>query len=181
VPNFVRESYRRYPFLDFAPMVFTSAITGDGVDHILPAATRAGAAWHANFQTALLNRILAETVATLDPPLVGRRRLKLMYVTQVASAPPRLAFFTNIEHDIPAHYIRFLGSRFRSALDLESVGTPLRLEFRRTGRSWAESRPKRNADARQPRDNEMPKPASGTDTPNHRKRARPGGRVRKKV
>jgi GTPase len=180
VPNFVRESYRRYPFLDFAPMVFTSAITGDGVDHILPAATRAGAAWHANFQTAPLNRILAETVAALDPPLVGRRRLKLMYVTQIASAPPRLAFFTNIEHDIPAHYIRFLGSRFRAALDLESVGTPLRLEFRRTGRSWADSRPKRGTDAR-PRGSETPKALSGTDTPNQRKRARPGGRMRKKV
>ncbi len=127
VPNFVRDSYRRYPFLDFAPMVFTSAITGDGVDHILPTATRAGTAWHANFQTASLNRTLAETVAALDPPLVGRRRLKLMYVTQIASAPPRLAFFTNIEHDIPAHYIRFLGSRFRAALNLESVGTPLQI------------------------------------------------------
>lgn len=181
VPNFVRDSHRRYPFLDFAPMVFTSAITGDGVDNILPAATRAGTAWHANFQTAPLNRILAETIAALDPPLVGRRRLKLMYVTQIASAPPRLAFFTNIEHDIPAHYIRFLGSRFRAALDLESVGTPLRLEFRRTGRSWAESRPKRSADARQARAEETPKPASGLDTPNQRKRARPGGRVRKKV
>lgn len=180
VPSFVRDSYRRYPFLDFAPMVFTSAITGDGVDHILPAATKAGTAWHANFQTALLNRILAETVAALDPPLVGRRRLKLMYVTQIASAPPRLAFFTNIEHDIPAHYIRFLGSRFRAALDLESVGTPLRLEFRRTGRSWAESRPKRGADARQPHGDQTPKSASGADTPNQRKRARPNGRARKK-
>ena len=108
VPAFVRDNYRRYPFLEFAPMVFTSAVTGDGVDHILPAAARAGVGWHANFQTALLNRILAETVAMLDPPLVGRRRLKLMYVTQIGSAPPRLAFFTNIEHDIPAHYIRFL-------------------------------------------------------------------------
>src|SRR6202521_340834 len=61
VPNFVRDSYRRYPFLDFAPMVFTSALTGDGIDNILPAAMRAGVAWHSNFQTALLNRILAET------------------------------------------------------------------------------------------------------------------------
>ena len=70
----------------------------------------------------MLNRILAETTAAMDPPLVGRRRLKLMYVTQIGSAPPRLAFFTNIEHDIPAHYIRFLEGRFRTALGLESVG-----------------------------------------------------------
>ena len=190
VPGFVRDNYRRYPFLEFAPMVFTSAITGDGVDHILPAAARAGVAWHANFQTALLNRILAETVATLDPPLVGRRRLKLMYVTQIGSAPPRLAFFTNIEHDIPAHYIRFLEGRFRTALELESVGTPLRLEFRRTGRSWAESRPKRSTEGRPPRPGDTPKPPRGGEvaspsaggvTSKPRRRALGSGRARKKI
>jgi GTP-binding protein len=172
VPGFVRDTYRRYPFLDFAPMVFTSALTGDGVDQILPAATRAGAAWHSTFQTAMLNRILGETTAALDPPLVGRRRLKLMYVTQISSAPPRLAFFTNLEHDIPAHYIRFLEGRFRTALGLESVGTPLRLEFRRTGRSWAESRHARGADSPPARGNEARPPRGG---------AAARGRVRKKV
>ena len=164
VSGFIRETYRRYPFLDFAPIVFTSALTGDGVDEILPAAIRAGVAWHSNFQTALLNRVLAETVAELDPPLVGRRRLKLMYVTQVGSTPPRLAFFTNLQHDIPAHFIRFLEGRFRTALGLECVGTPLRLEFRRTGRSWVESRQARGGEARPQRDG-----------------APPGGRVRKNV
>jgi GTP-binding protein len=106
----------------------------------VPAAARAGAAWHSQFQTAHLNRILAEVTAELDPPLVARRRLRLMYVTQTASAPPRLVFFSTIERDIPAHYIRFLESRFRDALGLVDVGTPLRLEFRRSGRSWAENR-----------------------------------------
>jgi predicted GTPase len=52
-----------------------------------------------------------------------------MYVTQVATAPPRLVIFANFERDIPAHYLRFLETRFRSALGL--VGTPLRLELRR--------------------------------------------------
>jgi GTP-binding protein len=68
----------------------------------------------------------------MDPPIVNRRRLNLMYVTQVGSAPPRLKFFSNLERDIPAHYVRFLESRFRKALGL--VGTPLRIGFRRTGR-----------------------------------------------
>jgi GTP-binding protein len=161
VPTFVKDNYRRYPFLEFAPMVFTSALTGDGVEHILPAATQAGTKWHSNFQTSMLNRVLAETVATLDPPLVGRRRLKLMYVTQIGSAPPRLAFFTNLEHDIPAHYIRFLENRFREALGLESVGTPLRLEFRRTGRSWVESRQKPTVNGRPARPSDTPKPRRG--------------------
>jgi hypothetical protein len=70
--------------------------------------------------------------------MVGRRRLKLMYVTQVGHSPPRLAFFANVERDIPAHYLRFLATRFRAALGL--VGTPLLLGFRRTGRTWAEAR-----------------------------------------
>ena len=95
-----------------------------------------------SFQTAQLNRILAEVTAAMDPPLVGRRRLKLMYVTQIGSAPPRLAFFTNVQHDIPAHYIRFLENQFRTALKLDGVGTPLRFEFRRTGRSWMDGQPK---------------------------------------
>jgi GTPase len=135
IPVFVRQARARFPFLDFAPMLFTSALTGDGVKDLIPAAVRAGAAWRAKFQTAMLNRVLGETLAALDPPLVAGRRLKLMYVTQIASAPPRLAFFSNVERDIPAHYVRFLESRFRAALKIEDVGTPLRLEFRRAGRS----------------------------------------------
>ena len=59
------------------------------------------------------------------------RRLNLLYVTQIASSPPRLVFFSNLERDIPVHYIRFLENRFRAALDLS--GTPLRLTFRKRG------------------------------------------------
>ena len=109
---FARDARERYPFLSFAPLIFTSALTGDGVDQILPAAVTAGASWRAEFQTARLNRVLAEATAAMDPPLVAGRRLKLMYVTQTGKAPPHLAFFTNIERDIPAHYIRFLRGTF---------------------------------------------------------------------
>ncbi len=135
VRTFVSDAAERYPFLSYAAMVFTSAINGDGVNGIIPAAASAGDSWRATFNTSRLNRILSAAQAAMDPPLVGRRRLKLMYVTQVATAPPRLAFFTNIERDIPAHYIRFLETRFRKELAL--IGTPLRLNFRRTGRTPA--------------------------------------------
>ena len=135
VPAFARQARNRYPFLSYAPMIFTAALTGDGVRNIIPTVVRAGIAWRSHFQTAMLNKVLAGTLAAMDPPLVAGRRLKLMYVTQVSSTPPRLAFFTNLERDIPAHYIRFLESKFRAALDLEDVGTPLRLDFRRAGRA----------------------------------------------
>lgn len=139
IPVFVRDAHDRYPFMSYATMLFTSALKGDGVGEVLPAAIKAGDSWRLEFQTSRLNRLLAEAVAAMDPPIVARRRLNLMYVTQVGSAPPRLAFFTNVERDIPAHYIRFLESRFRSGLGL--VGTPLKLEFRRTGRSWMAEKP----------------------------------------
>jgi GTPase len=139
VAAFIRDAHERYPFLEYATMLFTSAVTGDGVDGIIPSATLAGDSWRAEFQTSRLNRTLAEATAAMDPPQVDRRRLNLMYVTQVASAPPRLRFFTNVERGIPAHYVRFLESRFRKSLAL--VGTPLRLDFRRTGRSWVKGSP----------------------------------------
>jgi GTPase len=138
VAVFMRDARSHVPFLAFAEMLFTSALTGDGVERIIPAAIKAADSWRATFQTAHLNRILAEATAAMDPPMVGRRRLKLMYVTQVGHSPPRLAFFANIERDIPAHYLRFLLTRFRAALGL--VGTPLLLEFRRTGRTWMQTR-----------------------------------------
>jgi GTP-binding protein len=141
VATFIRDAHERYPFLEYASMVFTSAVTGDGVDGIIPVATQAGDSWRAVFQTSRLNRTLAEATAAMDPPQVDRRRLNLMYVTQVGSAPPRLRFFTNVERGIPAHYVRFIETRFRKALGL--VGTPLRLDFRRTGRSWVQGAPPR--------------------------------------
>jgi len=141
VATFIRDAHERYPFLEYASMVFTSAVTGDGVDGIIPAAAQAGDSWRAVFQTSRLNRTLAEATAAMDPPQVDRRRLNLMYVTQVGSAPPRLRFFTNVERGIPAHYVRFIETRFRKALGL--VGTPLRLDFRRTGRSWVQGAPPR--------------------------------------
>jgi GTP-binding protein len=139
VPVFIRDTLQRYPFLDFAPFLVTSARTGDGVSHIIRAASRAGEAWWSEFRTVTLNRILAEATAALDPPLVGGRRLKPMYVTQVAQAPPRLALFCNLERDVPSHYARFLEGRFRAALNLERSGTPLRIEFRRARKSRAAS------------------------------------------
>jgi GTP-binding protein len=128
-PVFVRDLHQRYPFLDFTPVILTSALTSDGVDRILPTALEVGQAFRAVLQTSRLNRILAEATAAMDPPMVGRHRLNLMYVTQVGSSPPRLRFFSNLERDIPAHYIRFLETRFRQALELR--GTPLRFEFRK--------------------------------------------------
>lgn len=135
---FTRDAHQRFPFLEFAPLIYTSAITGDGVRDILPEALKVGANFRASFQTAHLNRILEQARAAMDPPVVAGRRLNLLYVTQVTSSPPRLMFFSNLERDIPVHYIRFLENRFRAALGL--VGTPLRMVFRKRAAAKGEQR-----------------------------------------
>ncbi len=147
--SFTRDAHQRFPFLEFAPLIYTSATTGDGVRDILPEALRVGANFRAVFQTAHLNRILEQATAAMDPPLVAGRRLKLLYVTQVASSPPRLMFFSNLERDIPAHYIRFLENRFRAALGLS--GTPLRMVFRKRGAVKSDHRQAAAADYDQDR------------------------------
>jgi GTP-binding protein len=128
---FTRDAHERFPFLEFAPLLYTSAVTGDGVRDIVPEALKVGANFRATFQTAYLNRILEQATAAMDPPVVAGRRLNLLYVTQVGTSPPRLMFFSNLERDIPVHYVRFLENRFRAALGLS--GTPLRMAFRRRG------------------------------------------------
>jgi GTP-binding protein len=145
IAAFIRDAHHRFPFLEYATIVFTSALTGDGVSDIIPAALAAGESWRATYQTSMLNQILASASAAMDPPMVDRKRLNLMYVTQVGSSPPRLAFFSNFDRDIPAHYIRFLETRFRKALNV--VGSPLRMQFRKTGRT-PERRPHSKTEGR---------------------------------
>jgi GTP-binding protein len=135
---FTRDAHQRFSFIEFAPLIYTSAMSGDGLRDIMPEALRVGASFRAAFQTAHLNRILEQAAAAMDPPIVAGRRLNLLYVTQVSSSPPRLMFFSNVERDIPVHYIRFLENRFRAALDL--TGTPLRLSFRKRGAPKAQPR-----------------------------------------
>ena len=148
VAAFIRDAHHRFPFLEYATIVFTSALTGDGVGDIIPAALAAGESWRATYQTSMLNQILAGATAAMDPPMVDRKRLNLMYVTQVGNSPPRLAFFSNFDRDVPAHYVRFLETRFRKALKI--VGSPLRLKFRKTGRT-PERRPHTNEGVRKVR------------------------------
>ncbi len=143
---FTRDAHQRYSFLEFAPLIYTSALAGDGVRDLLPEALKVGASFRATFQTAQLNRILEGAIQAIDPPIVAGRRLNLLYVTQIASSPPRLVFFSNLERDIPVHYIRFLENRFRAALDLS--GTPLRLTFRKRGAVKGDHRKVQGEDSR---------------------------------
>lgn len=110
-------------------VVLLSALTGEGVDALMPAAFHAYEIWNRRLPTPRLNRWLAETVERHAPPAPGGRRLRLRYMTQIKSRPPTFALFVNKPRELPESYVRFLENELREAFDLP--GVPLRLELRK--------------------------------------------------
>nr|WP_218915062.1 ribosome biogenesis GTPase Der [Desulfurivibrio alkaliphilus] len=119
---------RAVHFAGYAPVHRVSALTGHGLGKLFPLIDKVAEQYRRKFTTAVLNRILEEAVQAHPPALHKGRRVKLNYVTQIASSPPTLIIFTNDPKGIHFSYSRFLVNRFREALGLEQV--PLRIFFR---------------------------------------------------
>src|SRR5215469_7967912 len=106
-----------------------SAATGAGVARLLPAVLKAHAAWNHRVPTGALNRLLARAQERHPPPLVGGRRLKLRYMTQVNIRPPTFALFASKPGELPDSWRRYLANLLREQFDLP--GVPLRLMLRK--------------------------------------------------
>jgi GTP-binding protein len=123
------------------PVVTLSALTGAGVERLLPTVRRAHEIWNKRVTTGELNRWFQNALERHPPPLVDGRRLKLRYVTQAKARPPTfLAFGTRAER-IPDDYSRYLVNSIRETFDLP--GTPIRLQLRGTKNPFAEDGGKR--------------------------------------
>ncbi len=115
-------------FLPDPPVIFISALTGQRVHQVLETANRT---WEARFNrisTADLNRLLRAAVQKHPAPTKGTKRLKLLYLTQVAVNPPVFLFHVNDTRLVHFTYKRFLENQIRAEYRFE--GTPIRLSFR---------------------------------------------------
>jgi GTPase len=117
-------------------LVTVSALTGAGLDRLLPAVRRAHAVWNTRVPTAELNRWFEQALARHPPPLVDGRRLKLRYVTEAKARPPTFIVFGTRAERIPEDYRRYLVNSLREAFTLP--GTPIRLELRGTRNPFVE-------------------------------------------
>lgn len=135
---FSSEIDRRFPSLVDVPRLFLSARTGRGVEKIWAAIDAVARAHRARLPTPALNDVLQQSVRRQEPPLVGGRRPRLLYATQVATAPPTIILFGSPAARIAASYQRYLLNQFRAAFDLH--GTPVRLVFRARERDATRSR-----------------------------------------
>ena len=126
--RFARSVDYRYRFVPWAPVLFTSALTGEGVRDVLEAAVHIDGVRHRRVQTSELNRVIQRAWQEHTPAVVGRKRLKVMYATQAEVRPPTFVLFVNDPALLHFSYERYLENRLRQAFDFE--GTAVRLLFR---------------------------------------------------
>jgi len=110
-------------FLDYAPVIFTSAQTGFHLDRLLEAVRYVAAQWQQKIPTALLNRTLHEAVERRQPVSAAGHRLKFFYATQVRQAPPTFLLFVNRADLLSEQYRKYLADQMRRAFGYE--GCPL--------------------------------------------------------
>jgi GTPase len=95
----------------------------------------ADAVWNRRVPTPALNRWLAAIQERHPPPLVGARRLRLRYMTQVNTRPPSFALFASRPGELPESYRRYLVNALRQDFDLP--GTPIRMMLRKGDNPYA--------------------------------------------
>lgn len=115
-------------FVPYAPLMFISASTGQRVNKILPEALLVNEARFRRVPTADLNKFTRDVVAAHPPPSKGGKRVKFLYATQPAVAPPTFVFFVNKPELVHFGYRRYLENKMRDSYAFK--GTPIRLTFR---------------------------------------------------
>jgi len=121
---------RLLPQVAGAPLVATSARTGEGLDRLMPAIVEADRAWNTRVGTATLNRFLEDALGRHAPPAISGRRVRIRYMTQRKARPPSFTLFGNQLDSLPGDYLRYLQNGLRETFNLK--GTPLRFSLRNT-------------------------------------------------
>ncbi|KAL8156457.1 uncharacterized protein LOC141668392 isoform X1 [Apium graveolens] len=122
----VREKLR---LLNWAPIVYSTAIVGHSVDKIIVAASAVEKERSRRLTTAILNQVVQEALAFKSPPRTrGGRRGRVFYCTQAAIRPPTFVFFVNDAKLFPDTYRRYMEKQLRT--DAGFPGTPIRLLWR---------------------------------------------------
>jgi GTP-binding protein len=136
-PDFVKrfddELRRKMRFLDYAPILHISALTGERAPKVLEALDKAAANRRKRVPTPALNKFIESIIAATPPASPERRNVKIMYVAQIGIAPPTFVFFTNVATTFHFSYERFLINKIRDEFGFE--GTPIRIQVRRRARS----------------------------------------------
>ncbi|SDD68818.1 MULTISPECIES: ribosome biogenesis GTPase Der [Kordiimonas] len=132
---------RSLPQLKGVKVVKFSALTGKGIQHLMPAVAEAYEVWNARVPTSAFNQWLADTLEKHPAPSVGGRRIKIRYGAQIKTRPPTFLMFCNRPDDLPDSYKRYLENELRRDFDLP--GTPIRIIMKKGANPYESRRKKR--------------------------------------
>lgn len=118
-------------YMTYAPVLFISAVTGQRVDRIFELVNYVNDQSAMRITTGMLNNVLADAQARVQPPTDKGKRLKIYYMTQTGVKPPNFVIFCNNRDLFHFSYQRYLENQIRSVFGLE--GTPVRLVIRQKG------------------------------------------------
>jgi len=119
------------PFLRYVPFLYVSALTGQRVRKVLDLIVEVAEGRERRVPTAEVNKVLATLIERNAPPQKPGEEVKLLYASQIATAPPTLAIVSNRPDEVPESYQRYLVHGFREAWPF--TGSPLRLKFTSRG------------------------------------------------
>lgn len=126
--TFDRTLRAKFDFIEYAPIVYISALTGQRIHQVLETAKAVWEARHHRIPTSQINRILRDAQVKHPAPARGGKRLKMYFASQVATAPPLFLFHVNDPTLVHFTYRRFLENQIRA--EYPFTGTPMRLSFR---------------------------------------------------
>jgi GTP-binding protein len=116
-------------FLDYAPILHVSALTGERAPKVIETLDKIAASRRKRIPTPALNKWLEAITAANPPVSPGRRHVRILYAAQIGVAPPSFVFFTNVATTFHFSYERFLINQLRQKFGF--VGSPIRVQVRR--------------------------------------------------
>ena len=126
--KYKKEVYNKLSYLSYAPMIFISAKTGQRVDKLFGMINNVAEQNSRRIATSVLNQVINEAIAIVQPPSDKGRRLKILYGTQASTKPPTFVIFVNNKELFHFSYERYLVNQIRKEFGLE--GTPIRIIVR---------------------------------------------------
>ena len=126
-----KDVMRDLSFMSYAPVVFISALTGQRTDRIYELINYVNDQSNMRITTGMLNNVLTDAQARVQPPTDKGRRLKIYYMTQTGIKPPNFVIFCNSKELFHFSYQRYIENQIRAVFGLE--GTPIRMVVRQKG------------------------------------------------
>lgn len=123
--KYKKEVYNKLSYLSYAPIIFISAKTGQRVDKLFSMINHVAEQNAMRISTAVLNQVINEAIALVQPPTDKGKRLKILYGTQASTKPPTFVIFVNNKELFHFSYERYLVNQIRKEFGLE--GTPVRI------------------------------------------------------